>query len=117
MEKINVTDHNTVGVICISAMTAKDRVGQDFLEVFKPTGPICEVEMRINGVEVDVVKTLTAIYERESARINQLAGEKALEMITSIGLGSIRDTLYEADWRIREALRQKFPDIEFSKDY
>ncbi len=76
---------------------------------------VVEITLTLNGVAVvDPVAALTNVLNRELERLNQMASQRALEMVTQAGLDGIeqamrktRETMEQADWALRKALRDK----------
>ncbi len=79
------------------------------------TPGVVTVELLINGVSIpDPIKGLTALVAEIEADIERLASARALQMVSKAGLEGIeeamrkvRETMEQADWALRDALRKK----------
>jgi hypothetical protein len=68
------------------------------------TDPVVEIEFRINGIEMSFVEVMEDLWKRANDHLEQDAREKAIEMITEVGLNPISEVLLDAEYQIRQAL-------------
>lgn len=87
------------------------------------TPGVVEIVLTLNGVVIpDPVEALTAIINRELGRLNELASQRALEMVSEAGLNGVREAhdklvrdIESARFELRRALRDK-AGCEFNDD-
>lgn len=63
-----------------------------------------EVELKVNGVPVDIVQALAQTWRLADDNIDKRARQMALEMVTSAGLEKLRIVMEDAEIKIRNAL-------------
>lgn len=68
------------------------------------------VMLTINGVEVPFSATVQDIWDRCSARLDEEAKEKAIEMIAQSGLDDLREAVHEAERKVKAAL-DRLPEL------
>ncbi len=73
-----------------------------------------KVVCTVAGVPISLDAAITRLFEIRAEEINRLASERALELVSAAGLNGITETLREADWQIKAALRKV--GAEFSED-
>ncbi|QXN67274.1 hypothetical protein [Stenotrophomonas phage BUCT608] len=72
-------------------------------------GHIMDVELTIDGVEVDFTKLISSIYKRFEVGVQKEAQELALEMVNGDErLSRIRSILENVEWQIKDAVRDAF---------
>lgn len=103
-EQVNVTDESSAAIWILEAMVSHVGDDGDILEVFKPTGTLVEVELRVNGIKVDAVKALSEAWRRLEAEFEKHARDKAVEMLTGAGLKQLFEEIEFAEWKIRDRL-------------
>lgn len=114
VEKINPIDGKNSSILLLNAMTRECKHG-DILEHFKieqeeGLDSTVGVELIINGVHVDVKKSLDEMFDRLVARYDEKVLEKAKELISETRLGRLQDLLQDAEFKIEQELNLLFKE-------
>jgi hypothetical protein len=114
VEKISPVDRTPHSIMLINAMTRSVGRG-DLLEHFKivrEDGKNVEVdvELLINGVHVDVKKTLDEMWERLVSKYHEDVLEKSKELLSQSRLNKLDELIRDAEWKIEEELNKLFPE-------
>lgn len=116
-EAVNVLKHTTAGVLLLNAMVRHNQqTGADLIETFEPVDGVVEAQLRINGHIVPLVEALDEVWQRLSARSDEIAPSKALKMIDEAGVEPIISMLQNVREQTRTKLLDKFPDVHVSDD-
>lgn len=112
-EIVDVTDETPASIIVMESMLDGSELGKFVPGIAariekKTDRRKWRVQLLVDGVSVPVVKTLNGIWERENARIEERALERAKEMVKEVGLDKIRTVLETASWQIANALEERF---------
>ena len=110
--------NDTASIFLLNTITREVSRG-DILEHFrivhehgKPT--LVEVEMKINGVEVDFSKSVTDMWERLSSRFDQEVLEKAKDLVSESRFEKLGEIMRQAEYQIHDELevlfQKKFSD-------
>lgn len=76
-------------------------------QAFVKTAGEVEVKILLNGVEIpNPIEGLESFMGRVQDTVDAEAGKKALELVSAAGLDKLRETLEQADWQIRDRLRE-----------
>lgn len=111
-ELIDPTLNDTPSIFLLNMMTAEAKRG-DLLEHFKITlntnePTKVEVELKINGVEVDFSKSITEMWNRLQASYDEDVLEKAKELVSQTRLQKLNDLLQDAEYKIQAELEELF---------
>ena len=109
---LNPITNDTAGVFLINIMAASPR-RQDLLEHFKIQNPangitLVEVEMKINGVEVDFSRSVTDMWNRLHDCYEEDVIEKATELVGMSKLDRLASIIREAEQEIESEIRTLF---------
>ena len=109
---IDPTRRDTPGIFLINVMSAEAKRG-DLLEHFKinlirnePTK--VEVELKINGVEVDFSRAITEMWNRLQDSYNADVMQKAKDLISQTRFEKLNELLQDAEYKISEELEELF---------
>lgn len=116
LETIDVTSHTTPGIFLLNMMTEHTK-RNDLLDMFEPMGGAVTVELKINGVVVPFAKSIEEMWTRLNSHNDELAMEKAIEMVAAAGLDDVAQIVGEFKFELVELLRRKFPNIEITERY
>lgn len=108
-EVVNVANHSPASILILEAMVSHVGNDGDIMKAFGCTSADVDVQLLVNGVSVDIVKSLSEAWARLEAHFEERAKEKALEMIKGAGLKDMLDTIERAEWTIREKLEAVCP--------
>lgn len=114
VEKINPTDRTTSSIMLINAMTHECK-HSDILEYFRiervnGLDTTVDVELIINGVHVDVKKSLDEMFKRLVSRYDDKVLEKAKELLSESRLNRLSRLIQNAEYNIEQELNQLFKE-------
>jgi len=85
-------------------------------QAFVKTAGDVEVKILLNGVEIpNPIEGLESFMKRVEDTVDEEAGKKALELVSAAGFDKLGETLEQADWQIRERLKEV--GVEISDRY
>ncbi len=116
-----IDGHNDVTTVFIK-MLLKAKLDKDesFCAPLRDNKNVADVILTVNGVELPFVEVLEDILKSEYARIDQLATQKAFDIMKDAGmeeLSKIQQMIKDNGWAIKEKLEkltgQKINDSEY----
>lgn len=106
-EIIDITKDTSTAIVQMNAFAMLTQAEQDaILPIDSKPRHMMEVEVRLNGVPVPLVKALDEAFALVFANENRRIEEKALEMLKARGLDSLVYAIQQAEYQIEQAFDQ-----------
>lgn len=109
---INPTLRNTPSIFLINMMSAeakRDELLEHFkITTVKNTPTKVEVELKINGVEVDFSRAITDMWNRLQETYRADVMQKAKDLISQTRFEKLQDLMQEAEYKIEAELEELF---------
>lgn len=111
--KINCIDNTTSSIMLFNAMCEKASKS-DLKQVFKIEAgdPMVDVQLLVNGVEVDFVAMINHVWNQLCTNNDALALEKAKQIVTEAALDDLYEVMSTAKWKIENALERAVQRME-----
>ena len=110
-EMINPVSNDTAGIFLLNTIT-REVPRADIIEHFRiyqgGDRTLVEVEMKINGVEVDFSKSVTDMWERLSSRFDEKVLEKAKDLVSESRFEKLGEIMRQAEYQIQDELEALF---------
>lgn len=111
-EMISPVANNTPGIFLLNTMTREVSRGSilEHFRVVREDGKdvLVNVEMKINGVEVDFSKSVTEMWERLSSQFDEKVLEKAKELVSESRFEKLDNIMKQAEDQIQAELETLF---------
>lgn len=111
---VNLLDSTALSIILLNAISEQVPLDSPEFDSIKASQGKVTIQLLVNGVSIpDPIKALTNVINQEWKRIDEAAGQRALEMISNAGLNGIheamektRRTMEQAESELKTALRK-----------